>query len=215
MLGNLFTSAGQLLLGQLGWVEQVIGGVATLVLCGFVALIGWNRRQRADRKPGMASFWIISACFAVALIAISCAAYGLGLRSSTASLKTETPRPDTRLRVRIDPAQTKIYLQDGESNIGNWQQTIVAMGSEEKNGDKKSIFHADTISMTFAQDIDYERPIIESFGHKLGGWNFYSLGRKGAVFQFYDSIQAPMIEIWFPPIGYYAEQSKKAAIGAK
>lgn len=90
MLGNLFTSAGQLLAGQLGTgQEQVTGALATLVFCCGIWLVGWNRRQRADNKPGMASLWIIASCFLVALIAVGGATYGLGLRSSTGDVKTE------------------------------------------------------------------------------------------------------------------------------
>jgi hypothetical protein len=74
--------------------------------------------------------------------------------------------------------------------------------------DTKSIIHTDTFSVVFTEPIQYERPIIESFGHKLGGFNFFSLGTRGAVFQFFDSVQAPMIEIWFPPPGYYEQQSR-------
>jgi hypothetical protein len=90
MLGNLFTSAGQLLAGQLSGVDQMIGGALVLALCAVGWLIGWNRRQRAAKKPGMASLLFIASSFAVALLAIGSATYGLGLRASTGERATET-----------------------------------------------------------------------------------------------------------------------------
>jgi hypothetical protein len=95
-----------------------------------------------------------------------------------------------------------------ESNIANWQQTIVAMDAHDAENKTTPVVHADTFSVVFARPVEYERPTIESFGHKLGGYQFYSLGTRGAVFVFYDAVQAPMIEIWFPPPGYYDQISR-------
>jgi hypothetical protein len=85
MVANFFTSAWQLLASQLDAGHQVIGGVLTLFVCMSLWAVGWNRRQIAAKKPGMASLPIILACFAIALIAIGGAAYGLGARFSADS----------------------------------------------------------------------------------------------------------------------------------
>lgn len=118
-----------------------------------------------------------------------------------------TPRPDTRLRLEIDPAGTWNYHQLKAENILRWQQFVYSIGGrKKKNGPKEILFHADVISLTFENDIEFERPIISSFGHVLGGYSFYPLGQKGAMFCFVGAIQAPVIEIWFPPLGYYAQR---------
>src|SRR5713226_4249628 len=76
-MGNIVVSALQLLAGQLDVVAQVIGGLFVLLLCG---AFWWNRRQRAAKEPGMASWQFISLCFLIALTAVACGAYGLGLK---------------------------------------------------------------------------------------------------------------------------------------
>jgi hypothetical protein len=189
------------------WAGDMIGAVIVLVAI-VIGVIRWHRNQRAAKKLGMASLPFIVACFVFALIAIGGGAFGLGLRMSAVPVTAPITRPDTRLRLRLDPAGTKNYLQESESNIGNWQQTIVAIGAEDKDNNKTTVLHTDTFAMTFTEPVDYERPIIDSFGHKLGGYNYYSLGTRGAMFQFYDAVQAPVIEIWFPPPGYYANRAK-------
>ncbi len=69
---------------------------------------------------------------------------------------------ETRLRLRADPSGSRTLLQEMEINIDHWQQTIISLNSENNN-----LLHADTISMTFRQDTDYSRPIIDTFGHKV------------------------------------------------
>ena len=68
---------------------------------------------------------------------------------------------ETRLRLRADPSGSRTLLQEMEINIDHWQQTIISLNSENNN-----LLHADTISMTFRQDTDYSRPIIQP-GHKV------------------------------------------------
>jgi hypothetical protein len=93
MLGNIVTSAGQLLAGQLGTgPEQVTGALLMLVFCGGIWFVGWNRRQRAANKPGMNSLPIIIACFAIALIAVGAGAYGIGLRSAPTPTSLADPK---------------------------------------------------------------------------------------------------------------------------
>lgn len=109
---------------------------------------------------------------------------------------------DTRLRLRLDPAGTGTLLQEQAINIHSWQQTCVRADFSGEDGTKQ-VFHSDTLSLTFEVPIPYSRPIINTFGHKLDIYNFYPLGTHGAVFQFAGNIQAGMLEIWFPPPGYY------------
>ena len=118
------------------------------------------------------------------------------------------PRPDTRLRLRLGPTGSRYYLQEASSNIEHWQQALVSMQGQTNIG-KEPLFHNDTLVVTFTEEVDYDRPIIDSFGHELGGYNFFPLGRKAAMFQFFGDNQAPMVEIWFPPPDYYAEKSAR------
>jgi hypothetical protein len=106
MLGNVFTSAGQLLAGHLGMVAQMIGAGFTLVVCVAVWAIGWNRRQRAANKPGMSSLPFIAACFAIALIAVGGGAYGVGLRSAIA-IPVPPNAPDPSRRSEINYTKTE------------------------------------------------------------------------------------------------------------
>jgi hypothetical protein len=81
--------------------------LAIVAVIGIVAMIRWHRAQRAMKKLGMASLPFIVACFVVALIAIGGGAYGLGLKMSAPPATAATPasRPDTRLRLRLDPCR--------------------------------------------------------------------------------------------------------------
>jgi hypothetical protein len=94
MQNALFT-AYQILVGQLGGVEQVIGGIVVAIIALAIWAIGWNRRQRAANKPGMASLPIIALCFAIALIAMGGATYGLGLRAAATSAPAQMEAPLT------------------------------------------------------------------------------------------------------------------------
>ena len=171
----------------------------------------WRANHGYSRLHLDASYIIVALLSGAAVLLVAAAivffAHSATATTGGAAAVKTSGRPDTRLRLRLDPAGTRNYLQESETNIANWQQTIVAMSSHDTANNTMPIIHADTFSLVFTQPIDYERPIIESFGHKLGGFNFYSLGTRGAVFQFYDAVQAPMIELWFPPPGYYAQQS--------
>jgi hypothetical protein len=148
-------------------------------------------------KHSHASSPQVSAASAETLVGVVPAVAAIAAPASAADVPT-------RLRLRLDPAGTHGYLQESIANIDGWRQTIVRIDAAPE------LFQADTISITFQQDITYEQPIVESFGHKLGGYNFWPLGKKGAVFQFFDRIQAPVVEIWFPPLGYYQQKSKDA-----
>ena len=118
------------------------------------------------------------------------------------------PRPDTRLRLRLGPSGSRYYLQEASSNIEHWQQALVSMQGQANIG-KEPLYHNDTLVVTFTEEVDYDRPIIDSFGHELGGYNFFPLGRKAAMFQFFGDNQAPMVEIWFPPPDYKAGTSAR------
>lgn len=200
---------------QIAGVTNMIGALIMAIISALLGVVIWHRSQRSKGKTGVEPAHLVIAGLVGVIIFAALGMSGIVWGKYWTAPTAELSRPDTRLRLRLDPAGTRNYLQDAESNISNWQQTIVAMDAHDDKKQTTPIIHADTFSMTFVQPVDYERPVIESFGHKLGGFNFYSLGTRGAVFQFYDAVQAPMIEIWFPPIGYYAEQSKKSAIGVK
>lgn len=118
----------------------------------------------------------------------------------------EAPRKqiETRLRLRRDPSGTHQYLQVAQSNIDRWQQVVVHMDFSGEGGARKQpAFHVDTLAITFAEPVDYERPIFETFGHEMPGYSFYSLGKSGALFQFVGALDTPVIEVWFPPLGHY------------
>ncbi|WP_193188742.1 hypothetical protein [Nisaea sediminum] len=123
--------------------------------------------------------------------------------------KKKPVRPDTRLRLRLDPSGNGQYVEVSGSNIESWQQAITRMESQNQNEPNGVVFHNDNLAITFTIPIEYERPIIETYGHQITGYNFYPLGRTGVFFQFLGALQPPAIEIWFPPFGYY--QSRGAS----
>ncbi|MEM9332801.1 MAG: hypothetical protein AAGA53_15870 [Pseudomonadota bacterium] len=116
-----------------------------------------------------------------------------------------TQRPETRLRIRLDPNGTAI--EEINQNI-IWQQTIVGVDTISNNikANSGQLFRGDTISIAFAEPIDYERPIVETFGHtaKLSG--SYPLSRNGYVFVFLDGLP-PVLDIYFPKPRYYEQKS--------
>lgn len=115
-------------------------------------------------------------------------------------------RPDTRLRLQRDPAGTGNYLEISQFNISQWQQVFIESTGYMEDGSERKLHHYDTIAITFSHPIAYERPILNSFGHDLVAYSFYSLGTQGAMFQFTGAVDVPVLEIWFPPVGYYAQR---------
>jgi hypothetical protein len=55
-------------------------GIAIAVLVTVAWVIGWHHRQRAAKKPGMASWYFIALCFVVAILTIGAGVYGIALR---------------------------------------------------------------------------------------------------------------------------------------
>jgi hypothetical protein len=117
---------------------------------------------------------------------------------------------DTRLRLQLDPAGTGHYHQVEAHNIYTWQQTFIRLSGYGPEGQNLGpVFNGDTVSIIFETAIEYDRPILNSFGHSLNSFNFFDLGDRGALFQFVGEVRSPILEIWFPPRGYYS--SKAAA----
>ena len=58
--------------------------IGWLLAIGFAAIsiAGWHGRQRAAKRPGMASWYFIIPAVAVAVVAIAAAGFGIGLRVS-------------------------------------------------------------------------------------------------------------------------------------
>jgi hypothetical protein len=121
MFGPLITLAENL---AANWLANAFGptsmigiGIALLMTGALVAY--WHHQQRAAKKLGMASLPFIVGCVVVALFAVAAGAYGVGLRMakpasspSPAGATTSYIRPDTRLRLRLDPSGTQNYLQE-------------------------------------------------------------------------------------------------------
>lgn len=121
--------------------------------------------------------------------------------------EAKAPDPvDTRLRINFDPSGSKHFIEEYQSNVGCWQQTVVAFDAHGDQG-SSSILHVDTLSLAFTVPVDYERPVVDAKGGSLGSYNFFPLGSRGAVFQFFGPIQATQIDIWFPPLGYYENKN--------
>jgi len=129
---NAFFTAYQILVGQLDGTEQVIGAVLVTVIAIAIWGIGWHRRQRAANKLGMSSLTFIISCFAIALIAASFGAYGLGARASKADVPTDPGTPkrmmtsyDVEARLRaidvLDDAMSKLQplAQIGQNDLLN------------------------------------------------------------------------------------------------
>ena len=112
---------------------------------------------------------------------------------------------DTRLRLRRDPAGTNHYLQEEAHNIHRWHQPVYKMDAEGRRGKVATILYIEAIAITFETPIDYDRPVVEAFGHTLPGYTFFPLGTRGAFFFFNAEVATPVIEIWFPPVGYWDE----------
>jgi len=85
------------------WTAELFG--PKTVIAWFITLaiviycvVAWHVRQRAAKKPGMASFYFIIPCLVIGIIAIAAAAYGIGLRgmmtSSTAAAGSEQTEMD-------------------------------------------------------------------------------------------------------------------------
>lgn len=136
------------------------------------------------------------------------AGFACGMWAQYLNVRFETKRsknsgrPNTRLRFKIDPAGTKLFLEEYRDNIDAWQQTIVAMGADHSN-----ILHVDNLSITFESPVSYSRPIVEGKDGSVGAYNFYPLSNKGAVFQFFGPIQASEVDVWFPPPDFYERKT--------
>lgn len=115
------------------------------------------------------------------------------------------PRPETRLRLRVDG--TGNAAQEINQNI-NWQQTVLSMEGQKDGADNVAmrLVRQDTISIAFGSPIEYERPIVETFGHTVKQVGSYPLGKNGYVLVFMDGLP-PVIDITFPPPGYYEQKS--------
>lgn len=116
-------------------------------------------------------------------------------------------RLETRLRIRVDPNGTAIE-EINKNTI--WQQTIwgvdtISNGTEDNSG---QVFRGDTISIAFTEPIDYERPIVETFGHSAKLYGSYPLGRNGHVFVFVEGLP-PVVDIYFPEPGYYEQNTNE------
>ena len=77
--------------------DSMMGWLITLCLVS-LWLVSWHRRQRAAKKPGMASWYFIIPCFVVAALAIAAGAYGLGLQGRSEA-KAEAPVVATHLQL--------------------------------------------------------------------------------------------------------------------
>ncbi len=166
--------------------------------------------------PLMTQVWLILAEDWVRLVGAGVVGAAIGAWSHWLAIsfdrriiaEPKPPRPDTRLRIRLGDDGT--FLQEAAINIDGWQQTCHSFSVKGVGGVESNQF--DTLSITFEVQIDYERPIINTYGHKTPRVNFFNIGRNGSVLQFLDKIEAPIFEIWFPPIGYYDEKTK-ASLG--
>jgi hypothetical protein len=70
------------------------------------------------------------------------------------------------------------------------------MGADQS----KSIVHLDAYYFLFDQPIQYRRPVISAFGHKIPPYEFYLNSDRGTVLMFKETMTAPTFEIYFPPL---------------
>ncbi len=128
-------------------------------------------------------------------------------------LQEETPRAKsglsakhtfhpTRLRIKALPDGTAVE-QINQNVI--WQQVVLSMTGHGDKGEVPIVRH-DTISFAFVEPIDHERPIVESFGHPIKVVGMYPLGGRGYVISINDGLP-PMLEITFPPLGHYEQET--------
>jgi hypothetical protein len=86
----------------------------------------WHRRQRAAKKPGMASWPFIAVCIAIALLAVAGASYGLGLKFASATPEASAqapPAPITAPVVVPLPPSKRTYLRvDAETLTATLRQ---------------------------------------------------------------------------------------------
>jgi hypothetical protein len=94
-------------------------GFALTVVVGLAWLIGWHRRRLREGKRGLDSWYLIALSSAVAVVAISVAAYGIGLRS--ASMPT-APNSEMAAAAPIQPEKPKIakfYSQRNKNDLAD------------------------------------------------------------------------------------------------
>jgi hypothetical protein len=102
---NAIFTAYQIVVAQLGWVEQVIGAAAVLIV---TAVIVWHRRQRAANKAGMSSMPFIIGCCVIALIAVGAAGYGVGLRPIAGSAAAVAAPKEAAIQSVIPAVKSKV-----------------------------------------------------------------------------------------------------------
>jgi hypothetical protein len=95
MFGPIATFVENLLAN---WVADAYGptsmiGVSIAIVAIVIMVIGWHRRQRAAKKPGMASWQFIALCFTISLLAVAAGAYGLGLKFAGKAFEVASNQP--------------------------------------------------------------------------------------------------------------------------
>lgn len=115
---------------------------------------------------------------------------------------------DTRLRLKYVPGQEDAFVQDFQSNIYNWRQSRFILGFKDVNGNAvgQPVVYT-VLTILFDREIEHERMMVATYGHPTPAFHVTPLGR-GCLIQFEESLQTPVIEFFFPPVGYHAHQQK-------
>jgi hypothetical protein len=121
MVGNLFTTAGQLLAAQFSVVCQVIGALIMALLAGALSMRGWHKRQKAQGKSGVQAWHLISSGLAgVAIFAlISLAGVIWQMRDSGPSVRSQLEN------ATADQANTTAQLKASETSLKAVAQELV------------------------------------------------------------------------------------------
>ncbi|MCB1384676.1 MAG: hypothetical protein KDJ80_01950 [Nitratireductor sp.] len=183
--------------------------VSAAFTVGSPLLPWWRHVQYLAAQEGLIVYPVILLMLLGAFyILFSCVKWA-ALRLIGWWIKSEITRPLTRFRIRLAGDGTAI--EELTQNVV-WQQTIANFETtpvDPKNGGTVRVFRVDTISCAFPVPVEYERPEVNTFGHNAQLVGSYSLGIYGHVLMFKDGLP-PLMDVLFPPIGYYADRTKAA-----
>jgi hypothetical protein len=107
---------------------------------------------------------------------------------------------ETHIRFEREPGSVINFrsVKEHEKNIYTWKQLYNHI--EFKNGatGKPLVVHADAFFIIFQKPTQYQRPILNAFGHPLPPYDFYLMSDKGFLLGFNNTFTAPTFEINFP-----------------
>lgn len=174
----------------------------------------WLGRNAGPLVGPAMSFVVANAVALIGVVGLIVVSFFIGREFSTPANETTNQKgwTETRLRVRRDPSGSGSFLQVVCVNVDGWQQTFSKISHRDAEGKQLSEIQHDNIVITFEQQFRHSRPIIDVFGHRLPAYQYFPVGTRGALFMFTDAIDAPIMDIWFPPPDHYEKTGVTAGV---